>query len=177
MANNEIWKKIEENPRYEVSSLGRVRKSAYWCVYDTGHREYYEAIEIIPIPGPNGVLYVNFESRHVAVHLLVAHAFLEEPEVPSFVQFLDEDNSNCCATNLKYVSVSNFTKQKIANGSRAVPKPYKGKPIICVETGEIYGSIKALCESIGLRRYLVTPRIISGEPINNKHYKYYKVAK
>lgn len=169
---NEIWKQIEDYPKYEVSNLGHVRKSACWCIYDSGYREHQEAVPIAPIPEDDGSIYVNFEYKHWAVHLLVAHAFLSDPGVPSFVKFLDGDVSNCAASNLAYISVSEFSKRRIADGFRNAPKPYTGKQVVCTETGEVYSSIKVLCEALDLKRYIVTPKIISGEPINGKHYKF-----
>ena len=174
MESYEIWKVMAENPRYEVSNFGNVRKSGYWYNYDTGFKEYVEPVVLTAIPENNGYLFVNFESRHLAVHLLVAHAFLEEPEIPSFVQFIDGDITNCHADNLKYVTVSEFTKQKIADGTRTAPQPYKGKPLMCPETGEKFESIKVLCETLGLKRHVVRAKIIAYEPINGKHYQFVK---
>jgi len=174
MTNKEIWKQIEDCPKYEVSNLGNVRSAAYWCNYDNGYKEYHEATLLIPIPESNGTIYVNFESRHLAVHLLVARAFLKEPSVPSFVQFIDGDVSNCSAENLQYVTVSDFTKKQIAEGNRKAPQPYKGKSIICLETKETFESIKSLCEHLGLKRYVVAPNVISGKPINGYTYVFVK---
>ena len=174
MMIEEIWKPVDDCPRYEVSNLGHVRSAAYWCNYDNGYKEYHESVLLTPVPESNGSLFVNFDSRHLAIHLLVARAFLDDPKVPSFVQFIDGDNTNCAADNLKYVTVSEFTKSQIANGVRNAPKPYSGKSIVCLETKETFNSIKALCEHLGLRRHVVAPNVVSGTPINGNTYVFTK---
>lgn len=169
---NELWKPIEGSPKYEVSNLGHIRIAAHYCIYDSGVREYHEAVPIEPKQSKDGTWFVNFNSNHLAVHRLVARAFLSEPEVPSFIQFIDGDNSNCVASNLKYESVSEIAKRNIADGARPRPPVNTGKPLMCVETGETYTSIKVLCETLGIKRYQLTDAISKGLPINGKTYQF-----
>lgn len=169
---NELWKPIEGSPKFEVSNLGNVRVSAYYCIYDSGVKEYHKPVSILPKQGKDGTWFVNFNSNHLAVHRLVARAFLPEPEVPSFIQFIDGDNSNYAASNLKYESVSSVAKRNITDGVRPRPPVNPGKSIVCVETGEVFSSIKVLCESLGLKRHQFTSAMNKGLPINGKTYKF-----
>lgn len=89
----EVWKKIEDYPRYEVSSLGKVRRSG----------------KILkPFNNPAGYLYLslfhNGLSKRVAVHRLVATCFIPNPDNKPMVNHLDGVKSNNKLENLEWVT-------------------------------------------------------------------------
>ena len=168
---NENWKPIEGYEGFFVSDLGRVKRQAYVKVLADGSENEVEET-FLPITTFQDSKYVSMLGKSCLLHLLVARAFLDAPDQPSSrVEFLDGDRSNCEASNLKWVSISDITKRDIAQGRRTNPLPYRGRRIQCVESGQTYDSIKALCEELNLPRSYVTKRIYAKEPINNKLYK------
>lgn len=167
----ENWKPIEGYDGFFISDLGRVKRQAYTKIMADGTEKVIDEA-MLPITTFQDSKYVSLSGRSCLVHLLVARAFLDAPEQPSSrAEFIDGDRSNCAASNLRWVSISDITKRDIAQGRRTNPSPYKGRRIQCIDSGETFDSIKELCEVLNLPRSYVTKRIYAKEPINNKLYK------
>ena len=79
MEQNEIWKGIEGFERYEVSSLGRVKRHAFsyksgrWAVKHTA----YKPECICNVRNYNGRAVVTLNMKNLWVDILVAKAFLD----------------------------------------------------------------------------------------------------
>lgn len=104
---------------YEISNKGRL-----WSVrrrIDSGkcHREF--GGRFLPLrPNHNGymrvILCVKGSSRNVAIHRLVAEAFIPNPDNLPFVNHRDGNKQNNCVDNLEWCTASQNMKHAFAMG-------------------------------------------------------------
>ncbi len=110
---NEIWKNVEDYPGYEVSNIGRVRKT-------TAFPRMGIRVKILrPQNIMNGYLVVRlFKSReeihNKAIHRLVAMAFVDGFKEGLEVNHKDGNRQNSAWTNLEWVTPSDNQKQSWA---------------------------------------------------------------
>lgn len=75
------WRPVQStNNQIEVSECGRVRRADRLLVYSDGRRGVLPAAELRCTKQKTGYAAVSFGKRRLAVHRLVAEAFLPEPE-------------------------------------------------------------------------------------------------
>lgn len=134
----EHWLKIPHFPKYDVSSLGRVRNN------ETG-RDMRLTIN------QRGIVYVGLMRDGVqykrSVALLVAHAFKHIPQHESFdaLIHLDGNKANCKADNLMYRPFHfsiNYHRQF------RLPPAYQGE-IYCPETNETFATSREMAVKYG----------------------------
>lgn len=90
----EVWKTIEEFKNYEVSNMGNVRNKDGKELKKYCNKYYYVT------------LYdANQDSFKVAVHRLVAKAFIPNPLYLEVVNHKDENKLNNCVDNLEWTSL------------------------------------------------------------------------
>lgn len=136
----ENWNTIPGFPRYDVSSLGRIRNN------DTGR-------DMRLTVNQRGITYVGLMRDGVqykrSVALLVANAFLDIPihESHDSVIHLDGDRQNCTAHNLMW-RPHHFT----INYQRQFrePQPAYIGPLFCPETEEIFPDTRHMAVKYGL---------------------------
>lgn len=149
----EIWKHIEGYSNYSISNMGRIK--------NLKTNKFLK-----PVDSGNGyvrvALYSNGEKQLVSVHRLVALTFIPNPKNLSQVNHKDENKSNNTVDNLEWCTAkynSNYgtkiirvvdTKKKTGSIDRFIEKV--SKAIKCIETEEIYPSIKIASEITGLNR-------------------------
>lgn len=123
----EIWKEIENNLGYEISSMGRVKSLPKKIRKST----------IILIPNiTRGYEYVGLKNsvKH-QVHRLVAVAFIPNPELKRTVNHKDGNPRNNCIYNLEWATYSENHKHAYSVLNRVPPmlgkigksKPWLGK--------------------------------------------------
>lgn len=100
----EIWLPVKEyEGHYEVSNLGRIKsfknKEPYIMSLSIGRDGY-----------PKTVLCLNGKKKTVAVHRLVADAFIPKADGLNIVEHIDSNPSNCRVDNLKWSTVGENTK-------------------------------------------------------------------
>ena len=89
----ERWKTLVKNPLYEVSSLGKVRNRRTGRVlknYDDG----------------KGYLRVKLGGCNYRVHILVAEAFIPNPDNKPVVNHKKGNKHDCRASQLEWVTQS-----------------------------------------------------------------------
>lgn len=105
---DEIWKRIEEYPNYEVSNLGRVRTTKY---YSNAQKKYYDRILVLKQKtnrcGYNHVGLSNENGRkNKVIHRLVAKAFIPNPNNFLEVNHKDGNKQNNKVNNLEWCTRS-----------------------------------------------------------------------
>ena len=101
----ELWKFIEDienNDRYQISSLGRVKDIKGKIPRGQKRRRYI----MKQSTNRQGYKMVSIKSKTYPVHRLVAKAFLENPSDKPYVHHIDEDKSNNSVLNLMWVTMS-----------------------------------------------------------------------
>lgn len=136
----EIWKDIPGyEGRYQVSDMGRVRSldRVVRAVSKAG-REYLRSVRgTVLRPGTSrGYQIVNLSpGGTVAVHILVAQAFVPNPNCLPEVNHIDGVKLNCTAGNLEWVTKSQNQLHAVKLGLRKQARKVKAP------SGEIYPSI------------------------------------
>ena len=130
----EVWKTVEEFPKYQVSTFGNVRNV-----------ERNKLMRLTKKGGYHLVDLTNDEIRKpFRVHRLVAMAFIENLENKLEVNHKDKDKLNNCVTNLEW----NTRKENMIHAkANVVIKTNKNKRVIRVnpetnESLETYDSIE-----------------------------------
>lgn len=125
---NEIWKPIEENPVYLVSNCGRVKTIDHpvWCERNNSYS--IRKGKLCTPTNNNSKRYwrvgvqINNKQRHLAIHRLVAKAFIPNPNNLSQVNHIDGNKNNNCITNLEWCDNGYNQKHAIINGLKDVTK-------------------------------------------------------
>ena len=142
----EVWKGIiiEKNGvvydytgLYQVSNLGRVRSLNY------NHTGKIKELKLRPKKDGyiQVVLYKDGKSKQFYVHRLVATTFMpnDDPINKTEVNHISEVKTDCSVDNLEWVT----PKQNINHGTgKKRASKAKSKKVICIETGQIFDSIK-----------------------------------
>ena len=135
----EIWKDIPGyEGLYQASNLGQVR-SLPWP------QHHKEAIILKTFKNNSGYLCLSILGRKMLVHRLVAMTFIQEHSEKDCVNHIDGDKTNNRVDNLEWVSSSDnmmHSTYVLMNGRRCRVK--------CVETGEVFDSIREASRSMGI---------------------------
>lgn len=131
---NEIWKDIRGyEGLYQVSNLGKVKGLAR--VTCRNHKIKERILKETHYKYAQVSLWKEGKERKVYIHRLVALAFIENPNNFPEVNHKDENTFNNCVDNLEWC-----TSKYNANYGNRTEKciGFKRKPVIKVETGEVY---------------------------------------
>lgn len=142
---DEIWKEIEEYPLYEISNYGRIRNIKTGRILHT--YTDYKGYQIV-------TLSKDGTQKTVRVHKLVATAFCEKYYDDLDVTFIDGDRSNLRADNLDWWTRSDVHRRSYIYRGRT--QMHKMKPIRCIETGEVFQSIREASELMGISRVSIS---------------------
>lgn len=133
---NEIWKDIPGFPGYyQVSDQGRVATLKH------GFRIYK------PEKTKTGYYQVSIERKRYKIHRLVALAFIPNPDGLPQINHKNEIKTDNRADNLEWCTC----KYNVNYGTAIERRSKKrGKPVMCIETGNIFESCKAAGREMNL---------------------------
>ena len=123
----EIWKTIDINPNYEVSSLGNVRSVTRQFECADGRTRTYQGKMLHPHFDLHGYKRVALgrEQDNIAVHRLVAFAFIPNPNNYGCVNHKDGNKANNTVENLEWCDYSMNLVHAYATGLNQRPKKVK----------------------------------------------------
>lgn len=169
MKVEEIWKGTE-NPRYEVSSEGRVRR------INTLNSRRQVIVDHPTIIKPSisnaGYQVVTMESKVRSVHRLVAKAFIPNPNGLSDVDHLDGNKMNNRVSNLRWV-----THQDNCKSFKKMRGIIGYGEFILEETGEYLGSYKEASEKLNISIYRMYQIVRLHAKISKGEYKGFHVTR
>lgn len=159
--DKEVWRAIEGyEGLYEVSNMGRVKsvdrvlphkKHGTWHIRERILKQNWTGKD----KGVDGYLFVFLHSGHgeqriFRVHRLVAEAFV--PRIPGkdVVNHIDCDRSNNHADNLEWCTNMENTTHAWEHGRCENIGKYQRRPVINLDTGERFESIRAAAKAYHL---------------------------
>lgn len=131
------WISVVGNDRYMVNRYGDVMNAETGMILkQTKNKAGYRIV----------VLYdpISHQRKTTRVHRIVAEAFIENPLEKEDVNHLDGNKENNCVENLEWAtrSENNYHKCRVLGKKpQNIPNPLK--PVVCVETGEVFESRSA----------------------------------
>lgn len=150
----EEWKSIEGYPRYEVSSLGRVRSIHYKSTSATAIPKVLSASSVND-GGYHSVVLCK-DKKHVrrTIHRLVATTFIPNPDNLPEVDHINRNKKDNTLTNLRWVtSTDNRLNRVILN--RSTPEHYIYASYRVAVPGHKEKRFKTLDSAISYRDSLV----------------------
>lgn len=108
---HEIWRDVEGyEGLYQVSNMGRLKSL-----------HYGKSVILNPSTARDGYINVtltkNNQKKYCRLHILVAQAFIPNPEKLPVVHHCDNNKANCCADNLQWATHSENTKRAYESGA------------------------------------------------------------
>lgn len=136
--SNEIWKKIDDWPNYEVSNLGRVRNKKTGSIMrqTLGRDGRYLSV----------FLCNDGKENTQRVHRLVAEAFLGKRR-DLMVNHLDGNRTNNRADNLAWCTAKENNNHAVLMGLNQ-PGAYQKRPVRIVETGEVFDGVCECADAV-----------------------------
>lgn len=180
MAEKEIWKDINEHEGYQVSNLGRVR--SFWGKgTKKGQRGGCHLVKVPHLVkvydnNPRGYLYVKLGEKSTrCIHILVAKAFIPNPNGKPQVNHKNGIKTDNCVENLEWVTHQENIQHAfrvLYPGSRIGRKvPWSLKPVICVETGIIFRSGKEAAVFVNRHPSAISDSIRTGRRVGGFRFK------
>ena len=149
----------EFSGNYEVSNFGDVRSTDRFTKAKHGGLRFRQGAElkVHHFTGNNQkycyvVLSKDGFTRNVLVHRLVAGAFLPNIHNLPEVNHIDGNPDNNCVENLEWVTAKENIHKAISNGQIDILKLGRSKSVRCIQTNQIWASIKSLSEYLHLPR-------------------------
>ena len=111
-----MWKSIEENPSYEISSCGKIKRGNKFIKINVNKRGYQYCN-----------ISTNGKVRKVKIHRLVAKAFVDNPFNYETVNHKDGNKLNNDFKNLEWVTLKENIRHGWKTGLYKPHNPYQSK--------------------------------------------------
>ena len=106
----EIWKEIKDYPNYQISNLGRIKALKF---YSNIHKRYYDRELLLKEKkNSHGYKFISLgcgkrgTRKNIAIHRLVAEAFIPNPNNLPEVNHIDGNKLNNNIDNLEWCTRS-----------------------------------------------------------------------
>lgn len=171
------------NGLYQISNTGKVKALQRTLPHKKFNQWTIKEKLLKPSINGSGYYFVvlfdrNKKPRNVRIHRLVAQHFVFNPNAQIYtnVDHIDCDKLNNCASNLEWVTPLENTRRAINNGLidySSKSKDYCKKKVVCIETGQIFNSVKEAANYIGAIPTNLSQACIKGGSSKGFHFKYY----
>jgi hypothetical protein len=173
----EKWKDIPGfEGYYQISNKGNIKKLSRTIEHNILGN--FDTPDTLVIPHINdGYLAVSlsndskYNSKQYLIHRLVAEIFIDNPEDKQCVIHIDGDRTNNCVENLKWCSRSDIMIEAIKQG-KLIPPRYKGKPVECLETGQIFDNMKQASIYTGIGYESVSNSAYLGKTVKGLTFRF-----
>lgn len=112
----ENWADIPRHPDFMISDQGRVKSKARTLVNCKGVRRHWAERILTSHPNDSGYWSIVLNRRGHFIQVLVAKAFVPNPENKPCVNHIDTDKSNNKSTNLEWVTYAENMEHAHDNG-------------------------------------------------------------
>lgn len=179
----EIWKDVVGyEGLYQVSNYGNVRGVARRVSTWNAHKTLQQ--HLLKPCNRNGYLYVTLQKKILAVHRLVAAAFIPNLEYKPQVNHKNENKADNRVENLEWVTAKENINYGTSLARRAKTQRKLGNqinnkgtslPVLCVELNTVFPSIREAVRSGAGKDESAITKCCKGKKYthNNKHWRYY----
>lgn len=130
----------------------------------------------------SGYLFINIKNKGYFIHRAICFAFKEQCDNKTFVNHIDGNKKNNNLSNLEWCTKSENLLHAYEKGlkKQTVGNLYKGKygsehnrskKVICIETGEIFGSMSEASRKLNIAISSVSWSIKYKKPVFNMHFQ------
>lgn len=188
MFKNERWKDIPGfEGLYQISDYGRVKALTRTLPHKT-HGTWTIKEKILK-PSLNGqksrgyffvILFdKNKKTHNVRIHRLVAEAFVKNVDKHKYtvVDHIDGNKTNNYFKNLDWVTPLENTHRAMDLGlmnSHTIDRKYCMKKVICIETGQIFDSVREAAKFNGIAPTNMSQACKRNWCSKGKHFRYFE---
>lgn len=148
----EIWKDIPGyEGKYQISNMGRVKSLSRNERFCKRTNEVILRTFLCGSGYQEIILNNNGQRKPKLIHRMVAEAFVPNPEGKREVNH--KNGNKLCNEyfNLEWVTPS----ENIRHSYDVLQNKHHSRKVVCVETGEVFGSIKEAADKCGLQLPLI----------------------
>lgn len=170
-SQSEEWRDVEGYPNeLQISSEGRVRVLEERL--DVTTMAPIKVCRILrPVEMNQDYLGVHYDGKGFFVHVLLAKAFVPNPENKRLVVHKNRKKHENFADNIEWQTNSEIAKESIASGIMSKPPGYQGYIIECTSTGEIFYGLKATADKLNVTVRALESAMNKKQPLNGKFYE------
>ena len=168
----EEWKEINGHEGFWISTWGRVKRDSF--IDALGRKKDEHFVSIVNNKNRYGYEYVHIGDDFMSLHRLVAEAFIPNPDNKLEVNHIDGNKYNNTIDNLEWVT-SKENKERAWSMGLCNAK-HRKQPIKCVETGEIFSSVRECSDKMGIDVRSIF-RQMKGEKEKVKGFSFERIEK